>query len=118
MGANTRMSGDGADDGLGEPEAVLEARFVGQEAVAVGVDQLDDLERLAAIPGMRGGEPLAPEVEIDGCEPAAQLVVEHADQFGIERDLRAAAPQVGDEPEQPAAATGVRPNTTTSGKSA
>ncbi len=50
------MSGDGADDGLGEPQPLVEAGLVGQEAVAVGVDQLHELERLAPVPGRGGGE--------------------------------------------------------------
>ena len=56
----SRRALDGADDGLGEAQAVVEAGLVGQEAVAVGVDQLDDLERLAAVPGRGGGEQRRP----------------------------------------------------------
>ena len=56
---------DGCDHRLGEPHPLLEPGLVGQEPVAVGVDQLDDLERLAAVPGRGGGEPLAPPLEVD-----------------------------------------------------
>ena len=40
--------------------AVVEAGLVGQEAVAVGVDQLHDLERLAAVPRRRRWRTAAP----------------------------------------------------------
>ena len=79
---------------------MFEPWFVGQEAVAVGIDELDDVERLAPVPRLCGGEPLTPHLEVDGGEAAAQLVVEHADQLGVDRDLRPVATKVGDEPEQ------------------
>jgi hypothetical protein len=65
-----------ADDRLGEPQPGVEAVLVGQEALAVGPDQLDDVERGLAVPGAGGLEQRGPVVELDRGEHAAQPVVE------------------------------------------
>ena len=76
--------------------------LVGQEAVAVGVDELDDLEVVAAVPRLRGGEQRRPLGEVDGGEAAAQLVVEQADELDADRDLGPRGERVAHETEQPA----------------
>ena len=91
-----------ADDRLGVDPVLVEPGLVRQEAVGVRVDELDELERRAAVPGRGRREQRPPLGEVDGREPAAQLVVEEADELDADRDLGPAGAQLADEADQAA----------------
>ena len=86
-----RPAPDVADDRLRVTQALVVAGLVRHEAVAVGIQQLDDLVRLTPVPRVEGCERARRVVGVDHREHAPQVVVEQSDQLDAERDLRPAS---------------------------